>query len=72
MDIKQLSVKKDILIELDKAQQSISKITMDISIYSSEYTFVAHLLQSVGFLRDSIRELSNDIIKQDKKENGNR
>jgi hypothetical protein len=68
LDIKDLNTKKDILIELNKAEQSISKITKDICIYYRDYVFISHLLQSTGLLRDSISSLSQDIIKQSKNE----
>lgn len=60
-----LNTKKDILIVIGKAEQELSKITRDLSVCHKE-PFIAHLLISVGFLRDSIHELSKSIIKESK------
>jgi hypothetical protein len=51
----------EILQVLTKANGDISKITLTYSVYASENVWLSHLLQSVGFLRDSITQLTKEI-----------
>jgi len=61
-----LSDKKLILITLGKAEVDLSSITKRYSIYYQESQAVAHLCQSVGYLRDAINSLNKEIIKESK------
>lgn len=60
-----LNAKKAILAEMRRAEERLSMITKDYSIYYS-YLPISHLLMSVGFLRDGMNSLNKDIEKEEK------
>ena len=61
-----LTEKKLMLITMGRAEQELSKITLKYSIYYQESYPIKHLLSSIGFLRDSISSLNEEIIKESK------